>query len=57
LYNLIPLLTLFVASVFLFFRADKLDWKQFKKQQFLDNQHILREVEKFLNQQKRQKQL
>ena len=45
---LLPTILLFSVFVFLFFREVKRDHKQFLKEHQLADEHILREVERFL---------
>ncbi len=48
MYLILPAIFLFVLCVFLFFREIKLDHKRFVEAERLADEHILREVEKFL---------
>lgn len=48
MYSILPAIFLFVLCVFLFFREIKLDHKRFVEAEQLANEHILREVERFL---------
>lgn len=45
---LLPIVLVFVVFVFLFFREIKLDRKRFLEEHRLADKHILREVERFL---------
>jgi len=46
--NFISVLLLFVLSVFFFFRENRLERKRAAKNHHLGNEHILREIERFL---------
>ena len=46
--SLLPTALLFTLNVFLFFREIKLDQKRFLEEHRLADEHVLREVEKFL---------
>lgn len=46
--SLLPAALLFALNVFLFFREIKLDQKRFLEEHRLADEHILREVERFL---------
>jgi hypothetical protein len=52
--NLLPTLLLLGVFVFLFFREIRLDHKRFLEENRLADEHILREVEKFLKEKMRQ---
>lgn len=41
-------ISLFILFVFLFFREVRLDHKRFRETKRLANEHVLREVERFL---------
>lgn len=45
---LLPTLILFVFFIFLFVREIELDKRQFLEEKRLANEHVLREVERFL---------
>ena len=49
---LLPSILLFVLAIFLFFREIKLERKRFAENHRLSNEHILREVERFLKEQR-----
>ena len=49
--SILPSIFLFVLCVFLFLREIKLDHKRFLEQHRLADEHILREVERFLKEQ------
>jgi hypothetical protein len=48
---LIPGILLFVLVVFLFFREEKLERKRFLEEHRLADEHVLREIERFLKEQ------
>ncbi|MFA6273958.1 MAG: hypothetical protein WC662_02250 [Candidatus Paceibacterota bacterium] len=49
--EILPAVILFVLSISLFFREIKLDSKRFLEEERLADEHILREVERFLKEQ------
>lgn len=51
MYLILPAIFLFVLCVFLFFREIKLDHERFLEADRLADEHILREVERFLKEQ------
>lgn len=50
--SLIPSILLFVFFLFLFVREIELDKKRFRETKRLANEHVLREVERFVKEQK-----
>jgi len=48
---LLPIFILFVLFVFLFFREIELDKKRLLAKKRLDNEHVLREVQRFVKEQ------
>ena len=52
MYSLLPALFLFILCIFIFCREIKLDQKRFIKEHHLSNEHVLKEVEIFLKQEK-----
>ena len=51
MYLILPTIFLFALCVFLFFREIKLDRERFLEAERLADEHILREVERFLKEQ------
>ena len=47
--QLIPTIFLFILFVFLFFREVRLDYKKYLDADRLGDEHVLKEVERFLN--------
>ena len=49
--QLLPTIFLFILFVFLFFREVKLDHKKFLEADRLGDEHVLKEIEKFIEEQ------
>ncbi|WP_284653173.1 hypothetical protein [Flavobacterium terrisoli] len=51
MYSILPSVSLMAVFIFLFFREVKLDHKRYLEAERLADEHILREVERFLKEQ------